>query len=187
MPSKTAKTPTSLLSPSKTRHTEDITVAEEKEIIDSLLDCATRSDEDRLLQSRNISPATLKGIMRRNSSYLGEQFRAKCQLDVYKENRNISEIKDKAFSYLLDQVSAAISSENSLAYLDKITKMLDTVDKIDRLNRGEATENVHTTSQNTTTTVNVSDLVSQLATPEDKRAFLLKKMEDLRFNNKNSN
>lgn len=160
---------------------KSLALKEEHEIIDEYLQASTGPQLKELLSKYKLTEARLNGILRSNSPVLQEMFAQKCALDVYKENRFISEIKDKSFNYLLEQIQVALDHPNSLAYLDKITKMLETVDKIDRLNRGESTENIKSTTQSTTTTVNVSDLVKQLDTPEDKKAFLLKKMEDLKF------
>jgi len=160
---------------------KSLSLPEENKIINDYIEASNDSEIKSLLSKYKLSNRRLNSILRSNSALMQEIFASKCQLDVYKENRFISEIKSRSFVYLLDQIQVALESENSLSYLDKITKMLETVDKIDRLNRGESTENIKTQNTSTTTTVNVSDLVSQLSTPEEKKAFLLKKMEDLRF------
>jgi hypothetical protein len=162
---------------------KELALSEEKQIIEDYITASNDSEVEELLSKYNLSNRRLNGILRSNSGLMQEIFTTKCSLDVYRENKFISEIKEKSFAYLLDQIQCALESENSLAYLDKITKMVETVDKIDRLNRNQATENIQTTNTSTTTTVNVSDLISQLSSPEDKKNFLLKKMEDLRFSN----
>lgn len=159
-----------------------LTLDDQKDIIAEYIEANNDKEVKELLKRRKISRRALSSIFRSNSSLLQDIFMSKCDLDVYKENKFISEIKEKTFNYLLDQVQAALESPNSLSYLDKITKMLETIDKIDRLNRNQATENIQTTNQTTTTTLNISDLMSQLSSPDEKRDFLLKKMENLRFN-----
>lgn len=160
---------------------KELSLSDENQIIDAYIDATNDSEVASMMKTYNLSSRKLNSILRQASPRLQEVFATKCSLDIYKENRFISEIKAKSFNYLLEQLQLALESPNSLAYLDKITKMLETVDKIDRLNRNQATENIQTTSTTTTTTVNISDLMSQLSSPEQKRDFLLKKMEDLRF------
>lgn len=162
----------------------EITLDSQKSIIESYISANNDSDVEKLLSQNNISKRTLNSIIRSNSALMQEIFASKCSLDVYKENKYISEIKEKSFTYLLEQVQLAQKSENPLIYLDKITRMIETIDKIDRLNRGESTENVKTTNTSTNTTVNISELMSQLSTPEEKKAFMLKKMESIKFNSK---
>jgi hypothetical protein len=159
-----------------------LSLQDEKDIICEYIEATSDSEVETLLKRHKLTQRALNGMLRANTPLLQELFNTKCSVDVYKENKLISEIKANAFTYLLDQVLAATNSENSLAYLDKITKMVETIDKIDRLNRNQATENIQTTSQTTTTTVNISDLMKQLSTPEEKKNFLLKRMEDLKFN-----
>ena len=160
----------------------ELTLNDEKDIIAAYVDATGDSDVDVLLDKYKITKRRLNSVLRSNSAILQELFNSRCTLDVYKENKFISEIKEKSFTYLLEQVELAQSADNPLLYLDKITKMVETIDKIDRLNRGESTENVKTTNTSTTTTVNISELMSQLQTPDEKKNFLLKKMENLKFN-----
>jgi hypothetical protein len=161
---------------------KDLALNEELKIVEDLLDHPDTESQKALLDKYKLTTARLNGILRSNSTLVQEMFANRCQMQVLKENRFISEIKEKGFAYFLDSITLATLSENPLAYLDKITKMIDSVDKIDRLNRNQSTENITTKSETTTTSVNVSDLLKQLENPEDKKNFLLKKMEDLKFN-----
>jgi len=169
-----------------TKEEVSLTLQDQNTIIDEYIDATNDKDVKSLLNKYNLSTRKLNGILRQSSPRLQEIFATKCSLDVYKENRFITEIKEKSFLYLLDQLSKALESENSLAYLDKITKMLETVDKIDRLNRGESTENIKSSTTSTTTTVNISELMKQLQTPEEKMNYMMKKMEEIKFANYNN-
>jgi len=101
----------------------------------------------------------------------------KSQLEVYRarENKRISEVKDKIVDFIELTIEEATDVPNKIQYLDKVHNSLLSLDKIGRLNRGESTEN--TTSKQTIATLNVNDLLAKLDTPEKRDLFLREQLE----------
>lgn len=87
-----------------------------------------------------------------------------------KESKKIDELKDEIITFISTAVQEAKDEEKKIAFFDKIKGVLDSIDRISRLNRGEITDNTaHTEKQ---VKVDVSEIIKALDSPEKKKEFL---------------
>lgn len=96
------------------------------------------------------------------------------KLDV--ETEKIMEIKDKTLDFIRATVQEAETAENKHLFIDKIVKALEAIDKVQRLNQNRATDIKE--ERKTTTNFDVANVLKELKTPEDQKAFLRKQLED---------
>lgn len=89
-----------------------------------------------------------------------------------KESRRIDEIKDEMLSFIRTSISEAMEEPKKIIFMDKISKMISDLDKISRLNRGDATSDQRVTE--TQVKVDVAKIVQSLKTTDEKREFLRK-------------
>lgn len=91
-----------------------------------------------------------------------------------REVQRITEIKDQILDYINLSMQEALSKEKKLNYVDKITELLEKLDRIVRLTQQKATEIVK--SEETSAHFDVAKIMKELKTSEDKKGFLLKQL-----------
>jgi len=92
------------------------------------------------------------------------------ELSRAKESRRMDEIKDQMLTFISSAITEAMDGEKKIIFLDKIKGMIDSLDRIARLNRGEITDNTAHTEKKIT--IDVAEIVKNLDTPEKKKEFL---------------
>lgn len=96
------------------------------------------------------------------------------ELSRAKESRRMDEIKDQMLTFISTAITEAMDGEKKIVFLDKIKGMIDSLDRIARLNRGELTDNTQHTEKKIS--IDVAAIVSELKTPEQKKEFLRKQL-----------
>ncbi len=91
-------------------------------------------------------------------------------LDKSRENRKISETKDKIVNFINSAIEEAETKEGKIAFLSEIKSIIGELDRISRLNSGEVTERTENTNKNIE--YDVAKLMDNLKTEEDKKRFL---------------
>lgn len=92
------------------------------------------------------------------------------ELSRAKESRRMDEIKNQMLDFISASIEEAMTNEKKIAFLDKVKGMMDTLDRIARLNRGEVTDS--TTHTEKKVTFDVAKVIHELDTPEKKKEFL---------------
>ena len=87
-----------------------------------------------------------------------------------KESRRIDEIKSDILEFITASLREAMDGEKKIVFIDKVSKLLDTLDRIARLNRGEVTDNTAHTEKRVE--VDVAKVIAELKTPEQKKEYL---------------
>jgi hypothetical protein len=87
-----------------------------------------------------------------------------------KESRRIDEIKSDILEFITASLKEAMDGEKKIVFIDKVSKLLDTLDRIARLNRGEVTDNTAHTEKRVE--VDVAKVIAELKTPEQKKEYL---------------
>lgn len=95
------------------------------------------------------------------------------KLDV--ETEKIMSIKDETLDFIRLAIEEAKTAENKYLFIDKISKALETLDRTQRLNQNRATEIKE--ERKTTTNFDVAQVLKELKTPDEQRAFLRKQLE----------
>jgi len=96
------------------------------------------------------------------------------ELPVVRENNRILYIKDQILNYIQEAIEEGLESNNKLTLIDKVSKALDQIDRIARLNSNKATG----IEEKRNITANISEIMKELPTAEDKKAFLLKQLHN---------
>ena len=91
-----------------------------------------------------------------------------------KESRRIDEIKSDILEFITASLKEAMDGEKKIVFIDKVSKLLDTLDRIARLNRGEVTDNTAHTEKRVE--VDVAKVIAELKTPEQKKEYLRKQL-----------
>lgn len=99
------------------------------------------------------------------------------ELEIARENRRIAEIKDKALTLIEDAIDEANDAENDkLGKAVAVNNLLNTVDRIQRLNNDKPTD--INESKNTNINIDMHKVLQELKTPEEKKQFLLKQLQN---------
>lgn len=91
-----------------------------------------------------------------------------------KESRRMDEIKGQMLDFISASITEAMAEEKKIVFLDKVKGLLDSMDRIARLNRGELTDNTQHTEKKVN--IDVAEIISQLDSPEKKKDFLRKQL-----------
>jgi hypothetical protein len=129
-------------------------------------------DEKALAKEFNISTRAVTSILQDQNQVNHVQKRY-MDIVVARENKRISLIKDKLLSVFDETINDFNSDPNiegkKYLFIEKIRPILNDLDKIQRLNQGTATE----IKEEKSTHIDVAQVLHELQTPEQKRAFLL--------------
>jgi hypothetical protein len=146
----------------------------QKEIISRFL---LGENEKKIAKDYKTTKTAIVNILE-NRSLRTEVEKSQAELYKARENKKISQIKDKMLDFITDVINEGEDHPNKLQYIDKISNTLTSLDKIVRLNMGENTENslsiskVETKNTNINATINVNEFVATLDTPEKQDEFL---------------
>lgn len=102
------------------------------------------------------------------------------EIPIAKEQEKLHKAKMNLLDLLLNAISDADQAENRHLLIDNFVRIYDRLDATHRLNDGEATARIETTTNTTNTAVDIAEILKQLKTPEEKKAFLLSGMRDQR-------
>lgn len=131
--------------------------------------------EKELAKEYNISTRAVSDIVT-DRALVSEAHRNFLDVTLAKENKKIAELKNEVLGFFSDAVQELKTQDNKVKYTQDVVLILGTIDKIMRLNSEKPTEITNNTQ--TTTTVDVAAILSELQTPEQKRAFLLSGMKN---------
>lgn len=95
------------------------------------------------------------------------------KLDV--ETEKIMSIKDETLDFIRMAINEAKDADNKHLFIDKISKALETLDRTQRLNQNRATEIKE--ERKTTTNIDIAQVLKELKTPDEQKAFLRKQLE----------
>lgn len=156
-----------------------LTLQDNTEIIKQWL--SGEYSKSRLAKNWNITVARLMKIVTGEpitNTLIEKQHFA---INVEKEQKKIADIKDKVLRFLEDAVEEGNSAMDKMQYVDKIMAIMGQMDKVQRLNNGEATVITKNETQETNVVVNVADIVKDLQTSDDKKNFLTLQMDKIKF------
>lgn len=131
--------------------------------------------EKELAKEYNISTRAVSSIVT-DRVLVSEAHRNFLDVTLAKENKKIAELKSEVLGFFSDSIQELKTQDNKVKYTQDVILMLSTIDKIMRLNSEKPTEITNNTQ--TTTTVDVAQILHELQTPEQKRAFLLSGMKN---------
>ncbi len=115
------------------------------------------------------SPTTIKSIIEKPELRM-EVEKKFFALDKARENRKISDSKDKIINFINAAIDEASTKEGKMAFLKEVSSVIGELDRISRLNSGEVTERTEQTTKNID--YDVAKLMQNLKTDEDKKRFL---------------
>lgn len=92
------------------------------------------------------------------------------ELSRARESKRIDEIKEQMMDFISASLTEAMDSDKKISFLDKVKGMLDSIDRIARLNRGDVTDN--TTHTEKKVNIDVAEIIKNLDSPEKKKEFL---------------
>lgn len=92
------------------------------------------------------------------------------------ENEKIMDIKTKMMEFVEKSLDEAMEANNKHLFIDKFKGMLDSLDRIIRLNSEKPTS----ISEERTVKVDVAEVMKQLKTPAEQRSFLREQADQLR-------
>lgn len=90
------------------------------------------------------------------------------------ETEKIMTIKDETLDFIRTAIQESQKVENKHLFIEKIAKALETVDRLQRLNQNRATEIKE--ERKTITSIDVAQVLKELKTPEDQKAFLRRQL-----------
>lgn len=92
------------------------------------------------------------------------------------ENERIYQVKEQMMNFIDAAISEGMASPNKLLFIPQVISAMNTLDRILRLNKGEATER----TENVTKHIDYAEIIKELKTPEDQFAFLKQQLEEKR-------
>lgn len=92
------------------------------------------------------------------------------ELSRARESKRIDEIKEQMMEFISASLTEAMDSDKKISFLDKVKGMLDSIDRIARLNRGDVTDNTSHTEKKVN--IDVAEIIKNLDSPEKKKEFL---------------
>ncbi len=146
-----------------------VSYKDRKAIVYKFIDGADIKD---LSEQFGVSKRVINSVLDSEQETRTELERVYSNINVARENREIEEVKHQALRYTKLALEEGQTTDNKLKYLDKIAVMLNGLDRIARLNRGESTDRTESSSA----VYNVADIMKELKTPEDKKEYLMKKL-----------
>lgn len=137
---------------------------------------------NQIKADHNLTKRELNSIIKNSESTRTKIEKTMLQTRAVRETMRIMDIRDKSLDYLNDVLDEAadINTETKLKFLNNIASWITATDKVARLNLGEATD-IH---ENKNVNYNVSEILNQLKTPEEKRAYLLEQTRKEQFKEK---
>jgi hypothetical protein len=90
------------------------------------------------------------------------------------ENEKILEVKKQMLALVESAIQDAMSSNNKYLFIDKFTNLLNSLDRIYRLNLGEATDRTEHVEKR----YDAAEILKQFPTTEDKIKFLKGQLEN---------
>lgn len=151
--------------------TKELTVTEQKQVI---IDWLNGEDKKEIAKRHGVTTRMVTSIVNTNHETRLELEKQYFAVPTFRENRRIAEIKDKMLTFLEDSLEEGIEKENKHLFIDKFKGMLDSIDRIQRLNNDQPTENTKQTNVN----YNIAEIAKTLKTPEQKKHFLLEKLKE---------
>lgn len=152
-----------------------IALKDKKEIIQRFVE---GDDLKVLAEDFGLTKNAIAKILEENKELRTEIEVLYSNLSVARQNRGIEELKTETLDFIRKTLQEAdlLTVKEKVQYLDKISLAINSFDKIQRLNRGEATERGE--NINKSITYNVSEIMKQFESDEDKKAYLLKKIKE---------
>ena len=137
---------------------------------------------NQLKADHDLTTRQLNLIIKNSESTRTKIEKTMLQTKTVRETLRIMDIRDKSLDYLNDTLDDAndLDAETKLKYLNNIASWITATDKVSRLNQGEATD-IH---ENKNINYNMSEILEQLKTPEEKRAYLLEQTRKEQFKEK---
>lgn len=153
----------------------DITLNDKKEIIRRFVEGDPTKE---IAKDFDITENALAKILEENKEIRTELEMLYSNMSVARQNRSIEEFKTETIDYIRNtvQLASTLPAKERLQYLDKISLAINSFDKIQRLNRGEATdrgENI-----NKSLIVNASEIMKQFETDEEKKEWLMRRLTE---------
>ena len=87
-----------------------------------------------------------------------------------KDATRMDEIKGQMLEFISSSLEEGMDEPRKIVLLDKVKGMLDSLDRISRLNRGDITDNTQHTERKVN--IDVAAIIGELNTPEKKKDFL---------------
>lgn len=143
-----------------------LTLPEQKNVITKYLNGAKPS---KLATEYDVTTKTIKDVVS-NKDLRTDVERKHIELTASRESRKIDNIKDQMLKFISTAITEAMDEDKKIVFMDKISKMISDLDRISRLNREQNTSNDTLTTKNVK--IDVANIISQLQTPDQKRAFL---------------
>lgn len=143
-----------------------LTLPQQKNVIAKYLNGAKPS---ALATEYDVTTKTIKDVIS-NRDLRTEVDKRHIELTAAKESRRIDDIKDQMLTFISSALTEAMDEEKKIVFMDKVSKMISDLDRISRLNREQNTSNDTLTTKNVK--IDVANIISQLQTPDQKRAFL---------------
>jgi len=126
----------------------------------------------------NLSTRAINSIIDNNEATRLEIEKRYLATVAARENVRISETKDRLITYINDALTKAMEDEFDLTpekrikFLNNIASMFDRLDNASRLNANKPTS----LSEHRDIKVDFAEILKQINTPEDKKAFLQKQI-----------
>jgi hypothetical protein len=151
-----------------------LTLMDRKRIVVDFLQGITRN---ALASKYNVAVSTINSIVADDSP---DRARSSAQEDLLNahiafENAAIRQIKEAIFRFSMEALRSDPGSERHLHYIDKVEKLLKTIDNMERLNDNRATS--ITRSDSITRNVDINELMNTLKTTDGAKKYLLEQME----------
>jgi len=127
-----------------------------------------------IAESFNVSTKTVTALLSNHETTLTTIEKNFFTFATLRENQKITEIKDKYRKLVDHALDIAIESENPVQAVKDLQPTIADMDKTYRLNTGASTDNKETKS--TTVQVDIAKVLAELKTPEEKKAFLLSRI-----------
>ena len=147
-----------------------LTYEEKQSVITKFLSGASITD---LCKEFSVNRPTIKSVIDNPEARLQIEKRD-FTLSRARESRRMDEIKEQMLGFISASITEAMNEDRKIVFLDKVKGMIDSLDRIARLNRGEVTDNTAHTEKKIS--IDVAALVAELKTPEQKKEFLRKQL-----------
>lgn len=149
----------------------DISYSDRKEII---IDYFNGKSPEEIGKERNLPTRTIKTIINKSDELRMEIEKRYFAVNVARENVRIADCKNRIIDYVNKTLEKAesedLSAGDRMRTIQNVANILDKIDRSYRLNNNMPTSNLETTHK----IIDVSKILEQLKTPEDKIAFLQK-------------
>lgn len=143
-----------------------LTLPEQKNVIAKYLNGLPAT---KLAEEYDVTTKTIKDVVS-NKDLRTEVEKKHIELTASRESRKIDDIKDQMLKFISTAITEAMDEDKKIVFMDKVSKMISDLDRISRLNREQNTSN--DTLKTTNIKVDVANIIKELQTPDQKRAFL---------------